>query len=98
MANSSTVPTFTDFYREVEPRVRRALVAAFGVDIGSESAAEALAFGWENWERVGQMPNPAGYLFGVGRNKARRRRSRRVAILFHRSDTSSRLNLGYQKR
>lgn len=80
MANSSTVPTFTDFYREVEPRVRRALVAAFGVDIGSESAAEALAFGWENWERVGQMPNPAGYLFGVGRNKARRRRSRRVAF------------------
>lgn len=80
MAHSSTVPTFTDFYREVEPRVRRALVAAFGVDIGSESAAEALAFGWENWERVGQMPNPAGYLFGVGRNKARRHRSRRVAF------------------
>ena len=80
MTDSKPAPTFTDFYRDVEPRLRRALVAAFGVDIGAESASEALAFGWENWERVGQMPNPAGYLFGVGRNKARRHRSRRVAF------------------
>jgi DNA-directed RNA polymerase specialized sigma24 family protein len=80
MTDSKTAPTFTDFYRDVEPRLRRALVAAFGVDIGAESTAEALAFGWEHWERVSQMPNPAGYLFGVGRNKARRHRSRRVVF------------------
>jgi len=63
MTDSKPAPTFTDFYRDVEPRLRRALVAAFGVDIGAESAAEALAFVWENWERVGKMPNPAGYLY-----------------------------------
>ena len=80
MTDSKTAPTFTDFYRDAEPRLRRALVAAFGVDIGTESTAEALAFGWEHWERVSQMPNPAGYLFGVGRNKARRHRWRRVAF------------------
>jgi DNA-directed RNA polymerase specialized sigma24 family protein len=80
VTDSKTAPTFTDFYCEAEPRLRRALVAAFGIDVGAESTAEALAFGWENWERVSQMPNPAGYLFGVGRNKARRHRSGRIAF------------------
>jgi DNA-directed RNA polymerase specialized sigma24 family protein len=80
VTDSKTAQTFTDFYCEAEPRLRRALVAAFGIDVGAESAAEALAFGWEHWERVSQLPNPAGYLFGVGRNKARRHRSRRIAF------------------
>ena len=80
MTDSRTAPSFTDFFRETEPRLRRALVAAFGVDVGAESTAEALAFGWEHWERVSRMQNPAGYLFGVGRNKARRHRSKRPAF------------------
>jgi len=80
VTDSKTAPIFADFVRESEPRLRRALVAAFGVDIGAEATAEALAFGWEHWERVSRMPNPAGYLFGVGRNKARRHRTRRVAF------------------
>ena len=80
MTESRTAESFTDFVREVEPRLHRALVAAFGIEIGRECTAEALAFGWEHWERVSGMPNPAGYLFGVGRNKARRHRSRKVAF------------------
>jgi len=66
--------TFTEFFRETEPRLRRALTAAVGVEAGREAAAEALAYGWEHWERVGSMGNPAGYLYRVGRSKARNRR------------------------
>ncbi len=66
--------SFTEFVSEAEPRLRHALCAAFGGDVGRESAAEALAYGWEHWDRIRTMPNPAGYLWGVGRNHARRMR------------------------
>ncbi|HEX6221298.1 MAG TPA: sigma-70 family RNA polymerase sigma factor [Acidimicrobiia bacterium] len=63
--------TFTELVRRLEPRLRRALTAAFGSDIGREAAAEALAYGWQHWSKVGGMDNPSGYLFRVGQNKAR---------------------------
>ena len=66
--------SFTEFVRDVEPRLRQALCAAFGGDRGRESTAQALAYGWEHWDRIRKMDNPAGYLWGVGRNAARRRR------------------------
>lgn len=75
-----TTDSFTEFVNEVEPRLKRALVAAFGTDVGVEATAEALAHGWEHWSRVSTMDNPAGYLWGVGRNKARRRRRQRVVL------------------
>jgi DNA-directed RNA polymerase specialized sigma24 family protein len=75
-----TVESFTEFVREVEPRLKRALVAAFGVERGLEAVSEALAYGWEHWDQVKKRPNPAGYLFGVGRNKARRGIRRRLVF------------------
>ena len=66
--------TFTAFFREAEPRLRRALTAVVGADAGKDAAAEALAYGWEHWDRVGIMENPVGYLYRVGRSKARNRR------------------------
>ena len=65
---------FTDFMREVEPRLRRALTAGFGSELGVEATAEALAYGWQHWERVKGMGNPAGFLYRVGYRKARRLR------------------------
>lgn len=78
-----TIPEsgFEDFFREVEPRVRAALSAAYGPEVGAEAAAEALAYGWESWERVSGMGNPAGYLYKVGRDRARRIRSRQSRTL-----------------
>ncbi len=70
---------FTAFVREVEPRLRHALVAVFGQELGREATAEALAYGWEHWDRVGAMENPAGYLYRVGRS---RRPSRRTLPVF----------------
>jgi len=70
--------SFESFYREVEPRLGRALVAACGPVIGRDAAAAALAYGFEHWQRVQAMANPAGYLYRVGRTAARRAARRLV--------------------
>ena len=67
---------FTGFVSEAEPRLRFALSAALGQERGREATAEALAYGWEHWERVGGMENPVGYLYRVGRSRVRRRPER----------------------
>jgi len=70
--------TYTAFVEETQPRLSQALVARFGPDEGSEATAEALAYGWEHWDRIGKMENPAGYLYRVGRHKGMRRWRRPV--------------------
>jgi len=71
---SSSVDEFTAFVYEFEPRLRHALSAAFGADVGHEAACEALACGWERWDQVRGLDNPVGYLYTIGRNWARRSR------------------------
>ena len=66
--------SFTRFVEANGPRMTQALVASLGGEIGREMAAEALAYGWEHWDRVERMANPAGYLYKVGRNRGRRLR------------------------
>jgi DNA-directed RNA polymerase specialized sigma24 family protein len=63
---------FGAFAARTTARLRRALVAAYGPDAGAEGAAEAMAYGWEHWRRIGGMENPAGYLYRVGQTAARR--------------------------
>lgn len=63
--------SFTVFAREVEPRLRYALVAAVGQELGQDAAGEALAYGWRHWDRVRDLDNPAGYLYRVGRRSVR---------------------------
>jgi DNA-directed RNA polymerase specialized sigma24 family protein len=70
---------FRDFMLEAEPRLRRALVAAYGGDRGRDATAEALAYGWEHWSSVRRMQNPVGYLFRVGQSRTRPRRRRALA-------------------
>ena len=70
--------TYTAFVEDTQPRLRQALVARFGPDEGSEATAEALAYGWEHWERIERMENPAGYLYRVGCHKGVRRWRRPV--------------------
>jgi len=65
---------FEAFVATYEPRLRRALVAAYGPERGRDATAEALAFAWEHWERVRDMSNPVGYLYRVGQSRTRRRR------------------------
>lgn len=64
--------SFTVFVQSTERPLRQALTAAVGSEVGREATAEALAYGWEHWDRVGRLDNPAGYLYRVGRNLATR--------------------------
>jgi DNA-directed RNA polymerase specialized sigma24 family protein len=66
--------TFEAFATRAGPRLRAGLVAAYGPDVGLDAAAEALAYGWEHWDRVATMTNPSGYLYRVGQTAARRGR------------------------
>jgi DNA-directed RNA polymerase specialized sigma24 family protein len=65
---------FDALVREVEPRLRHALVAVYGQERGRDATAEALAYAWEHREKVMWMANPAGYLYRVGRSRGRNRR------------------------
>ena len=71
---------FAEFVATNERPLRQALTAACGIDHGREVAAEALAYAWEHWDRVGAMTNPAGYLFVVGRDRHRRRSHGRRSV------------------
>ena len=73
--------SFTGFVEEAGRRIQRALVGAFGRDVGAEAAAEALAYSWEHWEKVSAMRNPAGYVYAVGRDRARKMKRRRAVRL-----------------
>ena len=69
---------FASFVEETEPRLLRALVGAFGSEVGREATRDALAYAWENWGRVSEMDNPVGYLFRVGQSRSRLYRHKRV--------------------
>ena len=68
---------FESFVRRHERRVRLALCAAYGTDLGCEVSAEAFAQAWKHWEKVREVSNASGYLYAVGRNEAKRRLRRR---------------------
>jgi RNA polymerase sigma factor (sigma-70 family) len=70
---------FVAFVEQNERPLREALTAAFGVDVGRDAAAETLADAWQRWARISTMENPVGYLYVVGRNRARRLLKRRPA-------------------
>jgi RNA polymerase sigma factor (sigma-70 family) len=79
-ATGKTGERFSRFVAEIEPRLRRALVAFYGVEVGSEATADALAVAWERWDSVESMANPIGYLFRVGQSRSRRYRRRAVVL------------------
>jgi RNA polymerase sigma-70 factor (ECF subfamily) len=79
----------SDLVVQIEPRLRRALVARYGLDVGSEVAAEAIAWGVEHAEQLAAMQNPSGYLFRVGQTAARRWFRRRAPVVFPREPQSS---------
>jgi RNA polymerase sigma-70 factor (ECF subfamily) len=71
---------FERFAATAEPRLRRVLVAWYGVDVGAQATADAMGHAWEHFDEVEAMDNPVGYLFRVGQSKSRwyRRRSPRL--------------------
>lgn len=83
---TDVVDDFNEFARTAEPRLRQALCSRYGVETGREATAEAMAVAWEHWSRIRTHDNPVGYLFGVGRNKARGSFRRRRVVLWSTPD------------
>jgi DNA-directed RNA polymerase specialized sigma24 family protein len=73
-AASGGYPDFEAFVRIAEPRLSRALAAAYGFEDGRDATAEALAYAFEHWDRLQHIKNLPGYLFRVGQTRGRRRR------------------------
>lgn len=69
---------FARFVETTEPKLLRALVGAFGSEVGGEAMRDALAYAWEHWDRVSDMDNPVGYLFRVGQSRSRSYRRGRL--------------------
>jgi DNA-directed RNA polymerase specialized sigma24 family protein len=76
---------FETFVSEVEPRLRRALVAAYGTQKGRDATAAALGWAWEHWNKLEQVENRVAYLFRVGQSRIR---SRKQPIVFERTSHS----------
>lgn len=65
---------FTEFARELEPRLRYALVAELGYHRGREAAQDALVYAWEHWDLLEAVANRGGYLYRVAKRRSLRQR------------------------
>ena len=74
------VDGFESFVRTVEPRLRQALSAALGTQLGREATVDVLSYAWENWERIQTMANPVGYLYVTGRDRGRQSQHQRGPV------------------
>jgi DNA-directed RNA polymerase specialized sigma24 family protein len=81
LPEETTVGSFEGFVEDSETRLHDALAALFGPQAGRDATAEALAYGWEHWERVRRMDNPLGYLYSVGRDRGRKAQTGRRVVL-----------------
>ena len=64
--------SFEEFVVDAGQKLSLALAAAYGPEVGAEATSEALAYAWENWEKLQTMQNPVGYLYRVGQSQAKR--------------------------
>ena len=65
---------FDEFVIRTEPKLRRALTGCLARDAVPDALAKAFAYAWEHRDRIMRMEHPTGYLFRVGRSKARTRK------------------------
>lgn len=79
---SAAPRSFDDFAADDGERLGRVLVAQFGVDVGRDLCADAMAYAWANWSAVGAMANPTGYLYRVARSSFRWHRRWRHHVVF----------------
>ncbi len=88
MRQDEKAEEFERFLVAVERRLRHALVARYGHERGREATAEALAWAWQHWDRIGSLERPVAYLYRVGQSRTRGRLKR---VLVER-ETSGEIN------
>lgn len=93
--NASADGRFTEFAEAHGERLRSALVAGYGVEVGNDVCADALAYAWEHWDRIQALDNPVGYLYRVAQSSVRRHRrwSRRAGFPAEHQPTSTSLDI-----
>lgn len=74
MEHSGGTGDFDQFVLDARPRLIRALVPCVGVSDAADAAAEAIVYAFEHWATLQEMANPVGYLYRVGRSRARSRK------------------------
>jgi DNA-directed RNA polymerase specialized sigma24 family protein len=62
---------FEEFVVEVRRRLARALPAAIRIDEAPDAIGEAVAWAWENRDRLPTLRNPYGYLYRLAVNAGR---------------------------
>jgi RNA polymerase sigma factor (sigma-70 family) len=78
----SAAAAFDAFVAEDGARLRRVLVARYGIELGEEVHADALGWAWEHWDRLAAMANPVGYLYRVAQSRLRRHRRASARVVF----------------
>lgn len=69
---------FEDFYASSASRVRRTLSVILGdAELAGEATDEAMTKAFERWGRLSRSENPAGWVYRVGLNWAKRQTRRR---------------------
>ena len=63
---------FERFLEQVEPRLRRALVATYGPVDGRDATRDALSWAWQHWDQMTAIRHPVAYLYRVGQSAVRR--------------------------
>jgi DNA-directed RNA polymerase specialized sigma24 family protein len=74
----TAVHDFDAFFRNAEPRLRRAYGGRLASHRVGDAVGMALEFAWTNWDRVAVMEYPVAYLFRVGLSKSRHRKQGRL--------------------
>lgn len=69
MARPAEPDEFTEFARQLEPRLRYALAGCLSPDRAREATQEALIYAWSHWDKVQAMTNPGGYLYTVAKRR-----------------------------
>jgi DNA-directed RNA polymerase specialized sigma24 family protein len=69
-----TTDDFDAFFRDAEPRLRRAFACRVAPHTVPDAVGAALEYAWVNWDRVAPMEFRVAYLFRVGLSRTRRRR------------------------
>ena len=64
--------SYENFLATDGSRLRRLLVAHYGVDVGVEATSDALAWAWEHWDDLAPLTNRVGYLYRVAQSTSRR--------------------------
>ncbi len=88
-----TMRDFDEFYARHRDEIGRALVFVLGDrSLGQEAVDEAMVKAYQQWDKIGDTENPAGWVFVVGKRwglswrRGRRRERRREELLAARTD------------